>query len=364
MNSTMNTKQTFFVSLAGILLFSSCSQDEIITNEPAAPRKAIAYNVTADRATRAQNFYTSSNVPETFVLSAWYRNGNADESKIYFDSDLIQKDASAGTYSGSRGQRYWPTGANDKLDFFAYAGNDDASLLLLNDADEFAPRLENISMSDDAANHSDLVYATAFDEVQTASGSVSLAFKHAMSQISVAAKNEGTTIQVKISEVAIGGMASEGTFYFATSDSESNRWEVGADKSMLINSSMAAAQTIGTTATTLTDDVFMMIPSTYAEATFADGKYSGAYIRLKCEIFNIAKPEEGFNADSDVKIQDGYVYIPCAFNWAMGTKYKYTITFGKGNAGLNDDGQPTLVALDIATPTVEDWAPEETHDAN
>lgn len=347
----MATKQTYFASLASILLLASCSQDEILKNEPNAPRKAISYNVTADRVTRAQDFFTNSNLPKSFVLSAWYHTGTAADGKIYFDSDLIQSDGSS-SYSRSAGQRYWPTGAGEQLDFYAYTGDDNASFSLLDDSDNLSPTISNVQVDADAANHKDLIYVAQHGETPKGTGTVTLAFQHAMSQIAVKAKNTNSCIYVEISDVAIGGMASEGTLKLPVSSTDKAQWEASSNVSEM-SSNMSAIVDLEATAKTLTTDVFMMIPGNYSKATFADSKFTGSYIKLNCKIYNVANTDKGYQT-TDVKIHDGELYIPYAFNLDMGKKYNYTINFGTGNAGLDENGDPTLVALNVAV-SVADW---------
>lgn len=362
----MATNQTLFASLASILLLASCSQEEIINNEPNAPRKTIGFNVTADRATRAQTIYGSSNVPSKFVFGAWYHNSTTSQRKVYIQSDVVEKNTSSGAYFNTSGQRYWPTGDNDNLDFYAYAGSDDASFSLTDEDSNIAPTI-SVEIGENASDHADLLYAASYSATPSTDGKVSLNFKHAMAQIAIAAKNDNPNIRVEIEEVAIGGMASNGTFSFATSESGTHSWVIPNtdNKNLEVKSGLENTKALASTAALMGSDVFMVIPTEYNKAnSFTKGIADGAYFRIKCTIYNIAKPDAtdtangGYVAGSDLKLHEGDVFIPCDFNWTMGTKYKYTINFGTGTAGVDKDGNPTLVALAIETPTVADWGEE------
>lgn len=373
----MATKLTVFASLASILLLGSCSQEEILNNETTAPRKAIGYNVTAERATRAQNIFSSTNTPTQFIVGAWHHTGSLADGVVYFDSDLISKDASSSTYSNTRGLRYWPTGENDKLNFYAYAGDENASFSLSPDGVALKPALSSVTVDADAANHNDIIYACVHDEAPTATGSVNLTFSHAMAQVAISAKNTNENIHVEVAEVALGGLPSTGTFYFGTTGNAAD----GAD-AVPHWGDTGTAKEFSTKIGTWTDDVlaegyvevgataaalterpiqnFMLIPGNYDKADaagFTAATATGSYLRVKCKIWNVANAASGKQA-SDVQLYDGDLYIPCDFNLAMGKKYTYTLNFGQGTAGMDENGKQAMVALDIATVSVSDWQSE------
>lgn len=362
----MATKQTIIASLASILLLASCSQEEILNNESTAPRKAIGFNVTADRVTRAQNIFTSTNLPSQFVVSAWYHTGDVNDGSVYFDQDLVSKDGSSASYSNTRGLRYWPTQDNEKLNFYAYAGDEDASFSLTNlDGTALEPTLSGIELDTDAKNHKDIIYASVHNEARdrNASGAVSLTFNHAMSQISVAAKNTNPNIHIVVNEVAIGGLAQSGTFHFDASAGDTPGWTVDNSTKIEVASTLGSEVTVGATATALTAsdaENFMVIPSNYAKAdasAFNAATATGAYLRIKCTIWNVAGDAY---KEGDVEIHNGDLYIPCDLDLALGKKYTYTVNFGQGTGGVDANGVKSLVALDISNVTVSGW---ETADA-
>ena len=90
----------------------------------------------------------------------------------------------------------------------------------------------------------------------------------------------------------------------------------------------------------------------------------GAYFLVKCKIFNVAKPADGYQP-SDVRIwpasnEYADVAIPYSATWEAGKRYVYTFVFtDKGNGGYNPepggtDPEDVLVPIKLDV-TVDDF---------
>lgn len=109
-------------------------------------------------------------------------------------------------------------------------------------------------------------------------------------------------------------------------------------------------------------------------------KWNGAYIKVKCIIWNVAIPLDGVDKESDVVlwgVKDGntykaeaeWLYIPIEISWegtkdengnytscgGMNHRYIYTLKFGKGNAGQTANGERVIDAVSYSVE-VDDWS--------
>ena len=51
----------------------------------------------------------------------------------------------------------------------------------------------------------------------------------------------------------------------------------------------------------------------------------------------------------------GSIYIPFKADWAIGSKYIYTLSFGSGAGGFDQNGNPTLAIISYDIDSMEDW---------
>ena len=71
------------------------------------------------------------------------------------------------------------------------------------------------------------------------------------------------------------------------------------------------------------------------------------------------------NTSSTVLINDEDVYIPFDLatanskNWELGKKYTYTLIFGNGSGGYDENGDPltNLVPITYTVTAADDWTP-------
>ena len=376
-----------FLAMAAIaamttISFTSCSNDD---DASANAQKAgilnsdrkIGYNVTQDGvigtrgiATTAENFLSRIN---DFQVLGYYTDGSGKyvgdvstpAAGIVIDGDGT---GNWGYHTASELQ-YWPSG---NLDFQAVTPSADASFALANTVDEGHPRLTaNVTVPTAVANQKDIMFASAANVNNAETGAaVGLTFKHALSQVVFSGKVANPTITAVVSEITVCNVHGAGNVGFrasttsisaaATDDPESN-FSVG-----LIEGADAAATTAARTMTTteaknLTNGngALMMIPQTQTAWTHAAPEKAiadatGSYLKVKCTVTD--------NNSGTVLINDSYVYIPFDLTtvaWEVGKKYTYTLVFGNGAGGYDENGDPltNMVPITYTVTAAEDWTP-------
>lgn len=374
-------------SLAMATSLTSCSNDEMIVDEPQI-RNEIRFNITSNRATRATQ-YGDANSIESFKVCAWVRSnaqtysfGSSSTGNSYFKSTGETVNKTDNEWNFSDGQlRYWPNN-NEVLDFYAWVDGGNSASFSWSENTNKRPML-SVKTETNAADMGDLLTADEFNKTCGTKSSTSqkskvdINFSHALAQVNVSVKVENPKIQMQVAEIALVNINTEGDFYFDIPDADNKddaEWKdcktpasliasvekVGDDFPMVIN---------GGDAVNLTgSNPFMVIPGTYNcadDATISNDVAStgNSFFRIKCKVWNVAEAN-GAKATSDLQIygkndvNDGYayLYVPASFTWVKGTKYSYTISFGKGNAGLDSNGNPTLVMIDWNLDGFNAWA--------
>lgn len=391
----------FIASVSVVMVMTSCSQEETVINDLQA-NQAIKFNVTANKASRAANYFNAATDINQFYVSAWAKGNKAGTDGVaYFTQDNLRKLSNTFEYDG--GVRYWPNDG-ETLDFFAWTFNNQSEEIdgekvfskttVIDGADKAAfvwndgvPSLTGIEQQDAAAMN-DLLYAATYAQehsgksATTTESKVTMSFNHAFAQVGIKAKVTNPMMRVQVNQVALVNIMSTGDFTFPSSNTKTDKddatahfgtWAV-ADDATATTSVAAIDEKIvemvkkdgkmveDLVDLTGADNTFMVLPLADAEyATSTEDIESttlkGTCIRMSVKIWNIADYENGYKS-SDIQIfGDGKyanIYIPVAFDWAPGKNYTYTIEFGQGNAGYDENGDNTVVKVSW-TPEIMDW---------
>lgn len=264
----------------------------------------------------------------TTAVSDFYVTSFIDGRPNYMEKILFSN--RSGAWTSSSGNFYWPS--NDNLNVYAcntlQPGK--AGTITIN-KDKQA--LENFSPYDNLQDQRDFVFAKSTgNATQNGSSGIGINFQHALSEITVCAKNTNSAYTVEVSGLKICNVVSKGTFTFPSVSGGAAGWSLSSEKGEYSTSvsSMtlgANSQQIGGSGTN-----FMLIP----QQLQSNAKYSaGACIAIKVSI-----------TDSDGgKWYDGWAYAGINTNWEMGKSYNYTLDFSKG-AGQDVDGNPIFLTLD------------------
>ena len=263
-----------------------------------------------------------------------------------------------GAWSTNDGNFFWPT-SSEYLNFYAYAPAEPCKMATTEDADGASfsighqfQKLENFSPNAAAAEQKDFIYAYAKGNLEeNGTDGVDIKFKHALSQITIAAKNDNKAYTVKVSGVKIGNVMSKSTFSFPSSGGEGN------DASWAQDSQTGEYTTEWeSSAVELSSDVkdfknqgnvpFMLIPQSLTSTNKAA---DGAYIALKVSI-----AMQG----GKVLCSDKWAYVGIGDSWQMGKRYNYTLDFSNG-AGQDADGNLIISGKNIKlSVNIGDWTAE------
>ena len=374
---------------------TSCSNDDEITGAAAQNGSqvpsAMSFNVTQDNSIKAGTRGTATTAanylsPITdFQVLGYYSDGSGKyvgaaatpAAGIVID----QISGPAWDYHTASELQYWPSG---NLDFQAITPSADASFTLGNTVDEGHPRLvANVTVPTTVTAQKDIMFASATAQNHAADGAaVSLTFKHALSQVVFAGKVANPTITAVVDEISICNVYNAGTVGYrsaltelsaATSGSATASFSVG-----LIEGADAAATTTARTMTSTTaqnltnlNGALMMIPQsqtawshTGAEKVIADA--TGSYLKIKCKVKDNNSGTWLIGAATETVADSGddweYVYVPFDLTtvaWELGNKYTYTLVFGNGSGGFDENGDPltNLVPITYTVAAADDWSP-------
>lgn len=318
-NFTIMKKNLFFISVA-VLALSSCNNDTVVDENPAANQpKEITFQAIATPTTRAAVTGTTFPEAQTIAVAAYDATAGAN----YFASTDFSNVESTTTWTGSK---YWPFTAAT-INFLAYAKYSNVAGTF--NATNYASEV-TLVLTDNATTQSDVMYAAGTGTVsQSGNGltfptNVPMTFKHAQAwiQFSVKAGDATSASKITVNNITLNGVSCNGTYtvtysnYDATSTpSVAGAWsEYGTGGSVLANKSLTGALTI----TKQEFGNLLVVPAQGIES------------------FTINYTLDGNTYD--------YTYTPAASTLAQATKYIYDITL-------------TVHEIVIA-PTVADWTAE------
>ena len=380
-------KKYLFLAL-GVAALTSCSSDEVTELNQG---NEIKFAVVADNDSRAADIYCNNNLMEDFTLYA-----STDQNKDFIVAETYENDGNSTSYTtGDEGSvRYWPE--NDALNFYAIKN---AEL----DWEAGQAPTGDFTVAPTVGAQVDFVYSversddnTGVTKDETNNGTVTLNFRHALSQIEFQAKNENPDLWVEILNVKVGNAKSEGDFTFpnvSTKDNYENHtgavtpneeagvitwtnqatpenYKLDADLSspvtLLSTQGVQPITYVQEDLTTYTNSM-LLLPQTTAKWNGTEG----SFLAVKCRIWNIIGGDTNTkvllygDANGDGTAEGRWAFVPVDFSWAPGCKYIYTFNFTKGgNAGFDDSAGeekpsniPVLVNLTVDV-TVDDFEPK------
>lgn len=191
-------KNLLFLAAAAVAL-ASCSSDETVeVNESnAISFRPLTNNVT--RATAKTAFAADD------VINVWATKGGSS----FFNNATFTYAAAGYAGFSSNPAYFWPSTIDDtsnKMAFYATSAGTQSS----------AGQISSFAPNDAAASQGDLLCAKLEVTSKPSTGEAVLAFKHALSQIIVKAKNSNSNLKVTVSKVKIGYVAKTGALNFTT----------------------------------------------------------------------------------------------------------------------------------------------------
>lgn len=271
---------------------------------------------------------TNPSTLDGFYLSSFQTNGGNYMKDVPYSKVN-------GNWCADDGKFFWPVEGD--LHFYGYAPKvPGASSSLTLDSKKQA--LEGFSPASTAAMQKDFIYAYSKGSLNGNSSSrLSMDFKHALSEITVAAKNDSPDYTIGVTGVRIGNVKGKGTFSFPAVGSTNNEgsWNLSNAASDNVNyeTTWTNAALLGSSTSMMdaSNEAFMLLPQQLLKADKASDK---AYIALKVDI----------NATTGQNLYNDWVYIGIDTDWKMGKRYDYTLDFTNG-AGQQKNGDPVLVLI-------------------
>lgn len=330
----MFKKSMFCIALASLVLATSCSQDDLQTakfsrnainlNAELGGQPISSYSAAKGKTVKSRAVETTITNLGSFTMNA-FQNGETNYMK-----DVKYTSTDGSVWNNNVGTFYWPVEGD--LHFYAYAPEQPGQAGTFK-LDKDAQTLTDFVPNTAAADQKDFVYAksTGNNKANGTTG-IDIDFQHALSEVTIAAKNENTTYTVDVTGVKIGNVIKKGTFTFPSTSDAAATWTLSSDAS-----DITAYTTTWTTPVTLGSDVstldaanvpFMILPQQLSKATKASEK---AYIAVKVKI----TLQGGYIQKND------WVYVGIDTNWEMGKRYAYTLDFTSG-AGQDKDGKQVL----------------------
>ena len=322
----MKKKGLFVMAAACLLAATSCSQDELAGSSPLSGNEiGLTAIIGGDVNVATKAVETKITNLGKFTVNA-FQTGEAN----YMNNVEYTTSDNGSSWTTAAGKFYWPVEGDLHLYGYAPAAPEKGGTFKI---DKDAQTLTDFVPFETAAAQKDFVYAKSTGNNATnGTTGVELNFQHALTEISVAAKNSNTAYTVKVTGVKLGNVKTKGTFTFPSIANSAASWTLSS-----ATADVGSYETTWNTASALTSSVstldeanvaFMLLPQQLEKSEKASEK---AYLALKVNI----------TMQGGKVIHDGWAYIGLNTNWEMGKHYTYTLDFSDG-AGQDENGKQII----------------------
>ena len=259
--------------------------------------------------------------------------------------DGVTYSNASGEWTTDAGTFYWPVTGD--LNFYSYAPENPGSEGEVK-VDPTEQKITGFVPYTTAATQQDFIYSNATGNLESnGTTGIDLNFEHALSEITVYAKNDNSAYTVEVSGVKLGNITSKGDFTFPTIAGDAASWILGSEKADY-TTEWESATKLSSAVSTLdaSNTAFMLIPQQLEGETKAK---DGNYIALKIKI----------TMQGGQVIHDGWAYVAVPTRWEMGKHYTYTLDFTSG-AGQDEDGNDIISGADVTLKVnVTPWDEKE-----
>ena len=280
---------------------------------------------------------------------------------------------------------YWPT---QPLNFYSIIPAADASFTVANSgmSHNLAHIVADVTIPTTVADQKDILFAQAENQSGRTGASnapVAFTFDHALTQVVFKGKLASANLSADIQSITVCGADQKGKVGFLT-DNDDNTAILGSQidashtvakfaAGLVADATLSGAENVSVAKNLIaTDGALMMLPqSRIADkwdptAGGASKPITGAdtnkktYLAISCKIKNGAAYVMG-SADAYAT-----VYIPFEIDWLQGKKYSYTLIFGKGQGGFDENGDPisSMLPITYTVSSVTDWSPVDGGEIN
>ena len=321
----MKKKGLLMMATACLLAATSCSEDQIAASSPLSGNEIGMTAIIGGDVNVGRAVETKITSLGKFTVNAF----QAGEENYMKNVEYTTSD-NGSSWTTAAGKFFWPVEGDLHLYGYAPAEPGDSGTFKI---DKDAQTLTDFVPFETAAAQQDFVYAKSTGNNATnGTTGVELNFQHALTEISVAAKNSNTAYTVKVTGVKLGNVKTKGTFTFPSTANSATSWTLSN-----ATADVGSYETTWSNATVLTSSVstldesnvaFMLLPQQLEKSEKA---YEKAYLALKVNI----------TMQGGKVIHDGWAYIGLNTNWEMGKHYTYTLDFSDG-AGQDEEGNQLI----------------------
>ena len=333
----MKKKDSLFVAMASVMLATSCSTDDLQSGGAWSGMAIVPHTSVGKVLSRASET-TTANLTSFKAFSFL-----TDDNKNYMDG--VTYSNASGEWTTDAGTFYWPVTGD--LNFYSYAPENPGSEGEVK-VDPTEQKITGFVPYTTAATQQDFIYSKATGNLASnGTTGIDLNFEHALSEITVYAKNDNSAYTVEVSGVKLGNITSKGDFTFPTIAGDAASWILGSEKADY-TTEWESATTLTSTVSSLhaSNTAFMLLPQQLEAVTKAK---DGNYIALKVKI----------TMQGGQVIHDGWAYVAVPSRWEMGKHYAYTLDFTSG-AGQDEDGNDIISGSDVTLKVnVTPWEEDE-----
>ena len=326
----MKKKGLFMMAAACLLAATSCSQDELAGSSPLSGNEIGLTAIIGGDVKDTRAVETKITNLGKFTVNA-FQAGEAN----YMNNVEYTTSDNGSSWTTAAGKFFWPVEGDLHLYGYAPAVPGASGTFKI---DKDAQTLTDFVPFATAAQQQDFVYAKSTGNNATnGTSGVEMNFQHALTEISVAAKNSNTAYTVKVTGVKLGNVKTKGTFTFPSIANSAASWTLSD-----ATADVGSYETTWSNASVLTSSVstldesnvaFMLLPQQLEKSEKASEK---AYLALKVNI----------TMQGGKVIRDGWAYIGLNTNWEMGKHYTYTLDFSDGT-GQDENGKQLISGKDI-----------------
>jgi hypothetical protein len=277
-------------------------------------------------------------------------------------------DGTAGSYNyhDATQMAYWPA-TTAPLNFQAITPAADTEFTIENTPNAGLARVTAVvTVPTTCADQKDIMFAKTDNQTKESSvdHKAALNFQHGLSQIVFSGRAASENIVAEVGSIEIHNVYNTGKVGFFGSSSALTSSTTGVAGTTFVPTLLDGVGDLtinSTTAKNITADngALLMLPQTVSKWATAPGAAvtlgaadAAHNSYLKVHVNSVTN--NGVELFPDVDKRD--IYIPLDIAWEQGKKYIYTIVFGKGIGGFDEDGNPLDNMLPIMfTVTTTDW---------
>lgn len=313
------------MAAACMLAATSCSEDQVAGSSPLSGNEI-------DMTARIGGDVKDVRAVETKITNLGKFTVNAFQAgeANYMKNVEYTTSNNGSSWTTAAGKFFWPVEGDLHLYGYAPVKPGAGGTFKL---DKDAQTLTGFVPFTTAAAQQDFVYAKSTgNNAANGTTGVEMNFQHALTEISVAAKNSNTAYTVKVTGVKLGNVKTKGTFTFPSVANSAASWTLSsaAEDVGSYETTWSNATVLGNSVSTLDEAnvPFMLIPQQLEKSEKASDK---AYLALKVNI----------TMQGGKVIRDAWAYIGLDTNWEMGKHYTYTLDFSEG-AGQDENGKQLI----------------------